>query len=158
MTEVSCKSEPLKRRTVPEALRVVSDSGVEVFQKILDCWGVGRRVSLRMICKFSVKISVVLRFGLPDRAETCDGCCDSSVRFSLHFVSHFPRHYRYCFRSWRKSVFADNLQFCVKISVVLRFGLPDHTEMCDGCCDSSGRLSLQVVSHFPRHYRYCFRS
>ena len=110
MTEVSCKSEPLKRRTVPEALRVVSESGVEVFQKILDCWGVGRRVSLRMICKFSVKISVVLRFGLPDRAETCDGCCDSSVRFSLHFVSHFPRHYRYCFRSWRKSVFADNLQ------------------------------------------------
>ena len=57
-----------------------------IFQDtIATALGVGGRVSLRMICKFCVKISVVLRFGLPDHTEMCDGCCDSSGELGSDF-------------------------------------------------------------------------
>ena len=57
-----------------------------IFQDtIATALGVGRRVSLRIICKFFVKISVVLRFGLSDHTEMCDGCCDSSGELGSDF-------------------------------------------------------------------------
>lgn len=62
MTEVSCKSEPLKRRTVPEALRIVNDSGAEVFQKNIGLLGCRKKSA------FADGLQV-LRFGLPDCAE-----------------------------------------------------------------------------------------